>query len=294
MLRYFIERADLQQVNYICKQLNEVKNRLYLNDFDNPQKELELCNVSFEEIFTIAENENNEKLANSNYVFKCYFLLFCHLMSYFSLLQERSYKSSWSRLQDCIDDIQYIGKFAEDRLELPVILELLLKYENMYPYKVFASSEYVISKSHCSICGESMQSLACSHIKGNLYWGKPAIEHIDEIKTIQAVCLVSHPEDKRCIIEPSDDDRPESEKFKKLDEVLKLGLPFLQMFEIDSKIETRRNKSIAGRNDKCPCGSGIKYKKCCGKDIYYQHERNIITPKEKIKLVKIELVSEVL
>ena len=75
MLRYFIERADLQQVNYICKQLNEVKNRLYLNDFDNPQKELELCNVSFEEIFTIAENENNEKLANSNYVFKCYFIV---------------------------------------------------------------------------------------------------------------------------------------------------------------------------------------------------------------------------
>ena len=65
MLRYFIERADLQQVNYICKQLNEVKNRLYLNDFDNPQKELELCNVSFEEIFTIAENENNEKLAGT-------------------------------------------------------------------------------------------------------------------------------------------------------------------------------------------------------------------------------------
>lgn len=119
MLRYFIERSDLKQVNYICKQLNEVKSRLYLNDFDNPQKELELCNTSFAEIFSIAEKENNEKLANSNYVFKCYFLLFSHLMSFFSLLQERSYKSSWSRLQDCIDDIQYIGKFAEDRLELP-------------------------------------------------------------------------------------------------------------------------------------------------------------------------------
>ena len=26
----------------------------------------------------------------------------------------------------------------------------------------------------------------------------------------------------------------------------------------------RRNKK-AGRNDPCPCGSGIKYKKCCGK-----------------------------
>lgn len=73
MLRYFIERSDLKQVNYICKQLNEVKNRLYLNDFNNPQKELELCDTSFAEIFAVAENENNEKLANSNYVFNAIF-----------------------------------------------------------------------------------------------------------------------------------------------------------------------------------------------------------------------------
>ncbi|WP_246050174.1 SEC-C metal-binding domain-containing protein [Aquibacillus sediminis] len=28
--------------------------------------------------------------------------------------------------------------------------------------------------------------------------------------------------------------------------------------------QTRRSKKI-GRNEKCPCGSGKKYKKCCGK-----------------------------
>lgn len=28
--------------------------------------------------------------------------------------------------------------------------------------------------------------------------------------------------------------------------------------------ETRRNVSKVGRNDPCPCGSGKKYKKCCG------------------------------
>ena len=27
-----------------------------------------------------------------------------------------------------------------------------------------------------------------------------------------------------------------------------------------------RKKEEAGRNDLCPCGSGKKYKKCCGKD----------------------------
>jgi len=31
------------------------------------------------------------------------------------------------------------------------------------------------------------------------------------------------------------------------------------------KIETyRREKPKVGRNDPCPCGSGKKYKKCCG------------------------------
>jgi uncharacterized protein YecA (UPF0149 family) len=28
--------------------------------------------------------------------------------------------------------------------------------------------------------------------------------------------------------------------------------------------EPRRNSSKVGRNDPCPCGSGKKYKKCCG------------------------------
>jgi hypothetical protein len=27
----------------------------------------------------------------------------------------------------------------------------------------------------------------------------------------------------------------------------------------------KRNNNIVGRNDKCPCGSGKKYKKCCGR-----------------------------
>jgi preprotein translocase subunit SecA len=32
------------------------------------------------------------------------------------------------------------------------------------------------------------------------------------------------------------------------------------------KTVVRKNKKI-GRNDPCPCGSGKKYKKCCGKDL---------------------------
>jgi preprotein translocase subunit SecA len=33
----------------------------------------------------------------------------------------------------------------------------------------------------------------------------------------------------------------------------------------DAPVEQARAGSTPGRNDPCPCGSGKKYKKCCGK-----------------------------
>ena len=40
-----------------------------------------------------------------------------------------------------------------------------------------------------------------------------------------------------------------------------------QVPERDAKPETvRRDAPKVGRNDPCPCGSGKKYKNCCGKN----------------------------
>jgi len=47
---------------------------------------------------------------------------------------------------------------------------------------------------------------------------------------------------------------------------------FILKLEKEVRIERKERTSIAdsnqkiGRNDPCPCGSGKKYKKCCGKD----------------------------
>ena len=35
--------------------------------------------------------------------------------------------------------------------------------------------------------------------------------------------------------------------------------------EVAKGITLKRESAKIGRNDKCPCGSGIKYKKCCGR-----------------------------
>ena len=283
MLNYFHEHQAIPEVSGICSQLDTLKHRIMSGNYENPRKEYDECKDLFDAVKQQAIGSNNEQLANAQLIYKHYFQLFCDLSAYFRLLEEHEYKSSWDILQDCFDEIKFVGKFlAIDACkELHDLYELLESYESLYPYKVFVSSEYIISKSHCSICGKSMQSLACPHIKGNLYYGDIAVEIIDEIQEFQAACLVSHPEDKRCIIELADDNRSEAEKFEKLDQFLTLSLPPLQKFSIETVMETRERNDIVkvGRNQPCSCGSGIKFKKCCGKNLFYQHERNIITPK---------------
>lgn len=285
MLRYFLEKSSIEQISDICKALNQTKRCIESGDFTNPYGEYYRCAKLFDNVQKIAVDTKDEQLANAQYVFKQYFLLFCNLMKYFELLKEKKYKESWDKLQDCIDGAQYIGGFADDQLDIPPLLDLLRNYETLYPYNVFLSGEYIEIRSHCSICGKSMQSLECSHITGNLYWGQPAIKEVDEIKAIQAICIVNHPEDKRCVVELSGDNREEAEKFKKVDLFLECSRPFLQNFTVKSVIEMRmKDIEMVGRNDKCPCGSGIKFKKCCGKDLYYKYERNIITLKEQVNL----------
>lgn len=291
MIKYFLQNKDIEQISKVCDLLNKTKHKLLNDNWENPSEYFESSSNLFSEIKDIAIQRNDEKLANAQFIFKNYFKLFCNLLRYFDMLEKRQYKDSWGKLQDCLDAIKYIGHFTEidDRLELNNLYDLLVQYEELYPYKIFASSEYVISKSHCSICGKSMQSLDCPHIKGELYWGEPAIECIDQIDYFQAVCIVSHPEDKRCVMELSDDTRSEKEKFLMLDQYLELKQPYLQKVTIKEIKEQRIREDIeiVGRKQPCPCGSGKRFKHCCGKNMYYEHTRYVVTPLSVVDIIMV-------
>lgn len=289
MLKYFLESKEISQVNTICQLLNLLKQRIEQGDYNDSFREYEEAKQQFIELKDIAVKIKDEKLANSNFVFKEYFCLFCNLGQYFYMLKNKEYRNSWNKLQDCLDIAKFVGRFVDfpNRLEVPSLVNLLISYEKLYPYKFFASTEFVIKKAHCSICGKSVLGLDCPHVRGNLYWGKQAVEVVDEIETFQAVALVENPEDKRCILEPKDDSLTDDVKFKKLDLFMALDRSFLQNFSIKEEIETRRDYDIkkVGRNEKCPCGSGKKFKKCCLDKMYYKHQHNIVTPLDFVEFV---------
>lgn len=53
---------------------------------------------------------------------------------------------------------------------------------------------------------------------------------------------------------------------KRKEDERKAGLPDDDEPQLPPPVEPIRSDSGApGRNDPCPCGSGKKYKKCCGK-----------------------------
>ncbi len=291
MLNTFESHNELDEVKDICNELRSLKQRIDQGDYSNPFMELKKCERLFDIIKNRAIDDEDEGLANAQMIYKHYFIFFALFANYHLNLSQKKYRHSWDVLQDCFDEAKIVGKFVDikDRRELLEIVDCLLQYEKLYPYNMFFSNEYIVSKSHCSICGKSMLSLACPHRKGNLYWGDFATEVIEEIKELQAVCLVKNPDDKRCVAELSEyKDVPEEKVFSKLDEFLKLKIDPLRCFEITTKIERRRNHEIkkVNRNDLCPCGSGLKFKKCCINKMYYDHEKILVSPLRRIRLMK--------
>lgn len=283
----FFAYTSTAEIAAIKELLRKKKSRIALGDYTNAYIELEQSKRLFEDIVLYAKEVNDEQLANLCYIMKTYLSLFCNLAQYFQLLDEAQYKKSWDILQNCFDVAIAFGQFVgvEKRYDVPDIVALLLSYEELYPYNVFSSIEMLITKSHCSICGKSMLSLGCSHIKGKLYWGEIACEVVDHAK-LQAVAMVSHPLDKRCVMEISGDTRTEEEKFAVLHDLVQRLPNHLIRFEVEKQKSTRMRDDIkiVGRNKPCSCGSGKKFKKCCLDRIYFQHTHLLIHQKQPLEL----------
>jgi uncharacterized protein YecA (UPF0149 family) len=62
------------------------------------------------------------------------------------------------------------------------------------------------------------------------------------------------------------------QKQHKLDEISKKGRSIEDIQEEEEllknteKVKPIKGSAAAGRNDPCPCGSGKKFKKCCGQE----------------------------
>lgn len=218
-----------------------------------------------------AVENQNENVANSTYVICSYLKILSNYAIYWKYLEEGKYRESWDVLQNCLDSLICVSRFTEDRSVYCLELwdQHLRMLEKLYPFRVFSSIEMVIKHAKCSICGRSIIDFNCEHIPGNLYWGEMAYSIVEDAE-LKAVAMVSHPLDKRCVVEAQGDDRPKEEKYQLLHYFFTNNKDPLRMFDIEEIPRLYFNEKYLTyrRNDKCLCGSGKKFKKCCGESKY--------------------------
>jgi hypothetical protein len=288
------ELNDYPDHTSLKRNINKIYSELSRRNYDNV---IQMCDLSIEVCDRIKEQAialNNEEVANSMFVVKAYCKMLKYYSMYWKTLLNENYKDSWLILQDAIDRLIDVTKFTNDHCEFGIdkFNEHLYELEKLYPYKVFASSEMVIKTKKCSICGKSVLDLDCVHTPGNLYWGQKAVTICEDI-VFQAVALVQHPMDKRCIIELSGDIRTDKEKFQLLDFFVQNNKNPLRLFSVTEIDKYYYNEKYdkAKRNDPCPCNSGKKFKKCCGQNKYEKGSHFQIKFKNEIQLTPLLIPS---
>ncbi len=236
-----------------------------------------------------SSNCNNypDEFYNDCFIFKELANLLSSYSEYWSQVCTGAYDQSWDALQDVLDLLRTIKKFTIfDKTFLFKFLEKqALGLERLYPYKLFASTEIIVSKVECGICGNNIDSMECDHIQGELYRGKLAYGIVREIKDCIAVALVENPANKRCkmgnidgkpIIFPCLNYLTESLLTKKVN-------PLFISHTEETVRRIQIKDSRIGRNEICSCGSGKKFKKCCiNKDFAEKKHIEIILKKNNV------------
>lgn len=189
-----------------------------------------------------------------------------------------NYRQSWDTLQDTINCLKALKKFSSfNKTVIFSFLEIQLQgLERLYPYRIFASAEWLIEEAVCSICGKSINSFDCPHIVGELYRGKMACAIMTKCQAL-GIALTEHPADKKCVTESVDGEKLSFTGVEYLQKQLASVHPFRISHVIEMTQDTFNKSNGIEEFSMCPCGSRKNYKNCClGKDRKIKHARIVL------------------
>lgn len=231
-----------------------------------------------------AKRNSNEFILNQLYVIGRYLNMLVDYSSFLGLVKDHNFVESWNSLQDVQDHLRLIKNYCADyeRLGLSLLERQVTTIEELYPYKIFSSAELVVSNVKCSICGKDIDSLECVHIAGELYKGEMAYGIVGKIDVVNAIALVEHPLDKRCVIQLKNSEANFSAVAYIADLMNKHKASPWNIIGVRKSTRTKKIDEFREYpiSKSCPCGSGEEFSVCCSnkKIVVIPHMEILVGP----------------
>lgn len=190
----------------------------------------------------------------------------------FAELHDHKYYEAWCTLERTEVALHFLRPHAPTTLwqafNLDFVDTYVRRFQSLYPYRIFSSPEIAELEKECTICGKKISPRKpCGHEVGRLYNGEMCARKVTKWELI-SIAMVDDPVQKYSVpflSDPKTGKSVDHYKYHFLDYLVpRLESPFDNWDVHDTtKLHPHSRFTFVGRNDKCPCGSGSKYKKCC-------------------------------
>lgn len=253
----------IEQISYI-KSLCEIPSSRSSDDSLVAKRELKVLKANF-------VSKNDQISAKEIWILETIIEVQAEYVEAFNLLKAKRFYDGWCQLEKCEISCEALFshfRTAEDQYKVKWIARIVEQYQQLFPYKYFMSTELIEIEKRCSICNSIVTiRRQCGHKVGEIYNGEYCLRIVTKLD-MPGMALVEEPVHKYAVpffVDPETKQQKDNYDYRNVEYIIdKLDNPYSgwRFEKLNVKMPHNQFKSY-GRNDKCPCGSGEKYKKCC-------------------------------
>ena len=263
---------------------NEIENKLSL--IHTQQYSLEEFDSELQRIKEEYVKDDKQIEAKQIWIYQTIIEIHKVYLNAFNLLKNKKYYEGWCQLERIEITISSLKRHFQYDKKVFGLWDIEKKVKNLqviFPYRLFASSEILKKKKKCSVCDNEISIRnSCGHVVGEIYNGEMCHRIVTEAD-ILGISLVENPGNKYSVMFLKDEKTGEHKDQYNYDTVDYLFDHMTEPYEnwdleVSQRITTKEDYGDIGRNAPCLCGSGKKFKKCCGLNIgkKYPHYEFIV------------------
>lgn len=189
----------------------------------------------------------------------------------FTKLKSGAFYDAWCEFERCEISLTNLSAHfnidESDSHRIQYIRRMVERWQSLYPYKLFASPEFLKKRIECSVCRRRVTPRSsCGHKKGRLYNGEMCHHIVEEVEII-SISLVEQPVQRYSVLFLGNEDGTQRDHYDYGNVKFiadRVASPFHGWaFERTTRLVTASEVMHLLADHPCPCLSGKCFGVCC-------------------------------